>query len=53
MPDNVTPKTNTIPQQPSPQSGSKRPNEVGALHVEGFLRITDPNTKETYVETRA
>ena len=53
MSDTDTSKSTTVPQQPSAQSGSKKPNDVGALHVEGFLRITDPKTKEVYVEKRA
>lgn len=30
-----------------------RPNENGAVHVEAFVRIFDPKTKETFVEGRA
>jgi len=30
-----------------------RPNENGALHVEGFVKIFDPNTQEVIVEKRA
>jgi hypothetical protein len=30
-----------------------RPNENGAVHVEAFMRIFDPKTKETFVEGRA
>jgi hypothetical protein len=31
----------------------KRPNETGAVSVEGFVKIFDPNTKEKFVEKRA
>ncbi len=31
----------------------KKPNEVGSISVEGFVKIFDPKTKETYVEKRA
>ena len=30
-----------------------KPNENGALHVEGFVKIFDPNTNEVIVEKRA
>jgi hypothetical protein len=30
-----------------------RPNENGAIHVEGFVKIFDPNTQEVIVEKRA
>lgn len=38
------------PQKPSP---SRRPNDTGSVHVEGFVKIFDPNTKEKFVEQRA
>jgi hypothetical protein len=31
----------------------KKPNEVGSISVEGFVKIFDPKTKETFVEKRA
>jgi hypothetical protein len=31
----------------------KRPNETGSISVEGFVKIFDPKTKETFVEKRA
>ena len=34
-------------------SQPKRPNEQGAVSVTGFVKIFDPKTKETFVETRA
>jgi hypothetical protein len=30
-----------------------KPNENGALHIEGFIKIFDPNTQEVIVEKRA
>lgn len=40
--------------KPIPQAtGSKRPNETGSISVEGFVKIFDPKTKETFVEKRA
>jgi len=44
-------------QQPAQQKPAapkpKRPNETGAVSVEGFVKIFDPNTKEKFVEKRA
>ena len=44
-------------QQPTQQrpaaSKPKRPNETSAITVEGFVKIFDPKTKETFVEKRA
>jgi len=31
----------------------KKPNENGSIRVEGFVKIFDPNSKETFVEKRA
>lgn len=36
-----------------PLQKPKKPNEVNSLHVEGFVKIYDPNTKEIYLESRA
>jgi hypothetical protein len=41
------------PEPQKPAQPRSRPNESGIFHVEGFLRITDPNTKQVYLETRA
>lgn len=43
-----TPPNNTA-QKPT----GKRPNETGSISVEGFVKIFDPKTKETFVEKRA
>lgn len=37
-------------QPPKPES---RPNEHGAISVEGFIKIWDPQTKKVLVEKRA
>lgn len=39
-------ETNSAPQP-------KRPNETNSVSVTGFVKIFDPKTKETFVETRA
>lgn len=39
--------------QQTTEPANTRPNENGSILVEGFIRITDPNTKEVLVETRA
>ncbi len=35
------------PEQP------KRPNDVGTLQVDAFVKVFDPNNKEVFVEKRA
>lgn len=35
------------------KTAPKRPNETGSINVEGFVKIFDPKTKETFVEERA
>jgi hypothetical protein len=43
-------------QQPAPaqiKPAPARPNETGSISVEGFVKIFDPNTKQTFVEKRA
>jgi hypothetical protein len=42
--------SHTPEQQPVPTAV---PNEQGVVHVQAFLRITDPNTQEIIVEQRA
>ena len=47
-------KTAQQPVQNKPAAAKpKRPNETSAISVEGFVKIFDPNTKETFVEKRA
>jgi hypothetical protein len=40
------------PQAPRP-APSARPDERGSIAVSGFLKISDPVTKQVFVETRA
>lgn len=42
-------KTPVTPAKPAP----RRPNETGSISVEGFIKIFDPKTQETFVEKRA
>lgn len=46
-------QNNTQKVQTPQQSAPKKPNDTGSISVEGFVRIFDPNTKETFVEKRA
>ena len=47
-------KTAQQPAQNKPAAPNpKRPNETSAISVEGFVKIFDPKTKETFVEKRA
>jgi len=39
--------------QKPPVAKPRRPNETGAINVEGFVRIFDPKSKEVFVEKRA
>jgi hypothetical protein len=39
--------------QPPATTVPKRPNETGSISVEGFIKIFDPTSKETFVEKRA
>jgi hypothetical protein len=41
----------TVQQKPNPVP--KKPNEMGSINVEGFVKIFDPNTQEKFVEKRA
>lgn len=42
-----------INKTPVPAPMPKRPNETGAVSVQGFVRICDPATKQVFVEKRA
>lgn len=46
---------NTQPNQMQTQEKNKekRPNDVGSVNVEGFVKIFDPKTQEIFVEKRA
>jgi hypothetical protein len=41
------------PNQQAQNPAQKRPNELGALTVSGFVKIFDPKTQEVFVETRS
>jgi hypothetical protein len=42
-----------IRSQPPAPKPVARPDERGAIAVSGFLKISDPQTKQVFVETRA
>jgi hypothetical protein len=44
-------KQQTQPQPTKPQT--TRPDERGAIAVSSFLKISDPKTKQVFVETQA
>jgi hypothetical protein len=46
---------NTMPNQPNnaQKPAGKKPNETGSISVQGFIKISDPNTKQVFVEKRA
>jgi hypothetical protein len=46
-------KTNNSVPVPEPKESNKPPNENGTVHVDEFVRIHDPNTKQVYHEGRA
>ena len=50
MNDKLQPVTKT---ESTAMKKPARPNENGALHIEGFVKIFDPNTQEVIVEKRA
>jgi hypothetical protein len=39
--------------QSTAQKPEKRPDDVGSVAVEGFIKIFDPNTRKVYVEQQA
>lgn len=44
--------TETQEQETSEVQDEIPPNEVGGVHVEGFVKIYDPENDEVFVETR-
>jgi hypothetical protein len=46
-------QTNNTGAAPDPQGTDKRPNDSGKVHVDEFVKIHDPNTKQVYHEGRA
>ena len=49
MTENIMPTQKVTTTPPA----TKRPNETGAISVEGFIKIYDPITKKVFVEKRA
>lgn len=57
----IEPGKYVMTQNPMPNAGTKdqpqntpaRPNEQGVLNIDEFLRISDPETKQVFVEQRA
>jgi hypothetical protein len=49
----MNPKTEENKQSQPAQRPESRPNERGSFAVMGHVKIFDPNTQETIVETRA
>lgn len=47
-----TPMTQEEKQQPQAKQPA-RPNDTSGLNIDEFVRITDPQTKETILEKRA
>jgi len=37
----------------APKTTQRRPNETGSVSVQGHIRISDPQTKQVFVEKRA
>ena len=50
MTQNQTVKPSEPPKEQRPE---RRPDDIGTISVTGFVKIFDPKTKETFVETRA
>jgi hypothetical protein len=51
--DNKQPQPPSIDPKPMQPQTRRKPNEVGGIAVSGFVKIFDPNTQETILETRA
>ena len=39
--------------QDTKKPAQRRPNETGSVSVQGHIRISDPQTKQVFVEKRA
>lgn len=50
--ENIKKQPEIVDHKPD-QVPERKPNDSGIVHVEGFMRIFDPKTKETFVEGRA
>ena len=52
--NNMNDKSESVPKiESAAVKKPTRPNENGAIHVEGFVKIFDPTTQEVIVEKRA
>jgi hypothetical protein len=45
--------TMSKPVSPAVKPAPKKPNEMGSISVEAFVKISDPITKQVFVEKRA
>lgn len=52
MIENPEPKMQNIQSQPQIQVQQPRPNETGAVSIEGHIKIFDPNSQEVFVDKR-
>lgn len=44
---------NVVPPTRTQNSSEKKPNDQGTVNVQAYMKIFDPNTKQTFVEGRA
>jgi hypothetical protein len=49
----MTDKNQTIKQTVTEKTPQRRPNDTGTISVQGHIRISDPQTKQVFVEKRA
>lgn len=49
----MTQKDQTKRPDPAAKPANKRPDETGAIKVEGFIKIFDPVNQEVFVEKQA
>jgi hypothetical protein len=49
----MTDKNQTTKQTVTEKTTQRRPNETGTISVQGHIRISDPQTKQVFVEKRA
>jgi len=48
--DQTPPEPNKVEAEPAPEP--RRPDDRGSVHIDGFVRIFDPNTQQVFLETR-
>jgi hypothetical protein len=49
----MTDKNQTTKQTVTEKTTQRRPNDTGTISVQGHIRISDPQTKQVFVEKRA